>query len=413
MRIRKKFLFYALALSSALITALGSGIDTTISRWFITNAWDYGIACFLVGVIIALVFTLLFSVPFKGKSLGARVMDPSFTRLRMIRKEEVKYQILAAFGNAVTTLGYFALLIIILDPSVVMPFSQMVILYLVLAEAITEKNIPTLTEIQSSLIVTFGAILGSISLSGALNLTSLALVFLLINPGWMIYSVYQRKLKLLKIDERPNDSLNIRFWNVLFSFLITVAIVGIFDMLSGSHHVQAGITASFTYFNWVALMAIATFFALVLYIRALGFGKASVTQAVKSTTIIFSIPVSLLLAGLGIIQPFSTDPVLLLIKFIGMILMILGIASFALTQIKAYVFIKVKPGYSIEETMKKFWDIRGVTRVTATAGPYDFVIKIQMRTLLKGYEGVVRKLEGIEAIKKYKWESVLKEWEHI
>lgn len=413
MRIRKKFLLYFLALSSALLSALGSGIDTTISRWFITDPWALGIACFFGGVIIALLFTLAFSLPFKGKSLGSRVMDPSFTRLRMIRKEEVKYQILAAFGNAVSTLGYFALLVIIVDPSVVMPFSQLVILYLVLAEAITEKNVPTLTEIQSSLIVTFGAILGSISLSGTLNLTSLVLVFLVINPGWMIYSVYQRKLKLLKIDEKPNDSLNIRFWNVLFAFLITVAIVGMYDMTSGSQHVQEGIAASFIHFNWVALVAISTFFALVLYIRALGIGKASVTQAVKSTTVVFAIPVSLLLSSLGIIDPFSTDPVMLLIKFIGVVLMILGIASFALTLVKAYVFIKVKPGYSIDETMKKLWDIRGVNRVTATAGPYDFIIKIRMRTLLKGYEGVVRKLEGIEAIDKYRWESVLKDWENI
>jgi len=413
MRIRKKFLLYFLALSSALLSALGSGIDTTISRWFITDPWTLGIACFFGGVIIALLFTLAFSLPFKGKSLGSRVMDPSFTRLRMIRKEEVKYQILAAFGNAVSTLGYFALLVIIVDPSVVMPFSQLVILYLVLAEAITEKNVPTLTEIQSSLIVTFGAILGSISLSGTLNLTSLVLVFLVINPGWMIYSVYQRKLKLLKIDEKPNDSLNIRFWNVLFAFLITVAIVGMYDMTSGSQHVQEGIAASFIHFNWVALVAISTFFALVLYIRALGIGKASVTQAVKSTTVVFAIPVSLLLSSLGIIDPFSTDPVMLLIKFIGVVLMILGIASFALTLVKAYVFIKVKPGYSIDETMKKLWDIRGVNRVTATAGPYDFIIKIRMRTLLKGYEGVVRKLEGIEAIDKYRWESVLKDWENI
>ena len=413
MRIRKKFLLYALALSSALLSALGSGIDATISRWFIPNPWAFGIACFFVGVIIALLFTLVFSLPLKGKSLGARVIDPSFTRLRMIRKKEVKYQVLAAFGNSVSTLGYFALLVIIRDPSVVMPFSQMVILYLVLAEAITEKNVPTLTEIQSSLIVTFGAILGSISLSGTLNLTSLALVFLVINPGWMIYSVYQRKVKLLKIDERPNDSLNIRFWNVLFSFLITAVIVGLFDLAGGSQHVQEGITASFIHFNWVALVAISTFFALVLYIRALGIGKASVTQAVKSTTIIFAIPVSLVLSTLGVIDPFSTDPVMLLIKFIGVMLMILGITSFALTLVKAYVFIKVKPGYNIDETMKKLWNIRGVNRVTATAGPYDFIIKIRMRTLLKGYETVVRKLEGIEAIKKYKWESVLKDWENI
>ena len=80
---------------------------------------------------------------------------------------------------------------------------------------------------------------------------------------------------------------------------------------------------------------------------------------------------------------------------------------------KAYVFITVNPGYPIDETMNKLWNIRGVTRVTATAGIYDFIIKIRIRTLVKGYEKIIRKLEEIEAIKKFKWESVLKEWEDI
>jgi len=54
-----------------------------------------------------------------------------------------------------------------------------------------------------------------------------------------------------------------------------------------------------------------------------------------------------------------------------------------------------------------------VTRVTVTAGYYDFIVKIRTRTLVKGYEKIIRKLEEIEAIKEYKWESVLKEWENI
>jgi DNA-binding Lrp family transcriptional regulator len=63
--------------------------------------------------------------------------------------------------------------------------------------------------------------------------------------------------------------------------------------------------------------------------------------------------------------------------------------------------------------MQKLWDIGGVTRVTAVAGTYDFIIKIRTRTLVKGYERIIRKIEGIEAIEEYKWQSVLKEWEDI
>jgi len=161
-----------------------------------------------------------------------------------------------------------------------------------------------------------------------------------------------------------------------------------------------------------AIMA-TTFFAYVLYIRALGLGKASINNAIRASTIIFAIPFTIILLQLGYIDVLSTDPVMLLIKVIGMILIILGIISFALTVVKAYIFITIKPGYPIKDTMKKLWSIRGVTHVSATSGKYDFIVKVSTRTLMKGYEKIIRKIEEIDAIKKYRWESVLKDWENI
>ncbi|EMR75320.1 transcriptional regulator [Thermoplasmatales archaeon SCGC AB-540-F20] len=413
MKIRRKYLFYALAFTSAIITAGVSTIDAAIGARYIPNPWAFGFSCFIVGIFISLIIVCIFSIPIKGKSLGSRIIDPSFKRLRLVRKEELKYHILAAVGNSILTIGYLTLLSMFGDPSTVLPFSQIAILYLILIESITEKNIPTLSEIQSSLIVTFGAILGSITLTGTITLESFAIVFLVVNPAWVLFSIYQRKLKLLKIDNRPNDALNIRFWNVVFACMFTAILVGVYDLIVGTGHFIAGITASIDHFNWVALTMGITFFSYVFYIRALGIGKASVTQAVRASTVLFAIPFSLLISYFNIIPPFSTDPVMILIKIIGTTLVILGIVSFALSLVKAYVFINVKPGYPIEETMDKLWSIRGVTRVTVIAGTYDFIVKIRIRTLVKGYERIIRKLEGIEAIKKYKWESVLKEWENI
>jgi DNA-binding Lrp family transcriptional regulator len=180
-----------------------------------------------------------------------------------------------------------------------------------------------------------------------------------------------------------------------------------------SSNIIEGINASFEHFWWVSLTMAATFFAFVLYIRALGIGKASITQAVRSSIVIFTIPVTIFLAFYGIIPLFSTDPVWLIIKIIGILLVILGIVTFALTLIKAYIFIKMKSGYSIEKTMDDLWNIPGVTRVAAVAGEYDFIIKIRTRTLVKGYEKILRKIESIDSIKDYKWQSVLKELEDI
>jgi DNA-binding Lrp family transcriptional regulator len=414
MKIRRKYLFYVLAFSSAIIAALVSTIDATIINLYIPDTWAFGVSCFIVGTLISLIIVLILSIPIKNKSLGSKIIDPSFKRLRIIRKEEIKYHAIAGLGNSALTLGYFFLLSILEgDPSVVLPFSQIAILYLVSIESITEKNIPTLSEVQSSVIVTFGAILGSISLTGTITLESMLIVFLVIGPAWVLFSIYQRKLKLMKIDNRPNDALNIRFWNVVFACIYTSIIVIIYDTFMNSGHFFAGLSASIENFNWVALTMAVTFFSYVFYIRALGIGKASVTQAVRASTVLFAIPFSIVLSYFNIIPPFTTDPVMILIKIIGITLVILGIVSYALTLVKAYIFIKAKPGFSIDETIDKLWNIRGVTRVTVVAGPYDFIVKIRTRTLMKGYEQIIRKVDEIEAIKEYKWQSVLKEWEDI
>ena len=197
MKIRRRYLFYFLAFSSAIIAALISGIDAILNL-YINNPLVIGLSVFFWGVIISILITSFLSINYKGKSLGARSIDPSFKKIRLIKKEEIKYQILAGAGNAILTIGYFALLALIKDPSIVLPFSQVVILYLVIIESISEKDTPTLVEIQSSVIVTFGAILGSISLSGEISVEALAIVFLVINPGWVLLSIYQRKLKLMK-----------------------------------------------------------------------------------------------------------------------------------------------------------------------------------------------------------------------
>jgi DNA-binding Lrp family transcriptional regulator len=156
-----------------------------------------------------------------------------------------------------------------------------------------------------------------------------------------------------------------------------------------------------------------TFFAYVLYIRSLGMGKASVNNALRASTIIFAIPFSIILLQLGVITDFSTDPVMLIIKIIGIVMIVMGIISFALTVVKAYIFVTVKTGRPLRETMQKLWNIRGVTHVTITTGKYDFVVKVSTRTLMKGYERIIKKLDEIDEVNKYRWASVLKDWEKI
>jgi len=406
-RIRKKYLFYVLVIASAVFAATTASVDGIISHSYISNSWVFGAAALIVGLFVTIIIALILSIPIGSKSIGFRI-DPSFRRLRMVRREEIPYHLLAGIGNAVTTLGYFYVVSIFIDPSAVLPFFQVVILYLLLVESLSEKDAPTLAEVESSIVVTFGAILASISLTGGFNVEALLVIFLIMNPGWVLLAVYQRKLKLMHVDGRRNDSINIRVWNVAFTALFTVIAVFIYR----PQYLYDAINVSISVFKWLALTMTITFFSYILYIRGLGIGKASITQAVKASTILFSIPLSLALAGY-LDYSFSATPTLLAVKLMGIILVLLGVSSFALTEIKAYVFIDVRGGYRMSDLVQQVWRIRGIVSVSALAGKYDMMAKIRIRTLGKGYEKIIRKLEGIEGIYSFNWQSILKEWEDI
>ncbi|HDO19516.1 MAG TPA: Lrp/AsnC family transcriptional regulator [Thermoplasmatales archaeon] len=417
-RLRKKYLFYALSISSSIISAVVVGIDSFITVKMSEvysveeTSWVYGFSAFLVGLFVTLIICLILSIKIRGRSLGSIIVDPSFDKIRLISKEEVKYHLVAGLGNAITTVGYFYVLTMMIDPSAILPFFRVVILYLLLVEMVAEKNTPTLIEIQSSIIVTFGAILGSISISGELDIVPLAVMFLIVNPGWVLFSLYQRKLKLLKVKDRPNDSINIRLWNLLFTLGFVTLFIIAQDYISGTSYLMKSIEGSIKFFWLVALSMAITFFSYVFYIRALGIGKASITEAVRATIIIFSIPVTFLLS-MFVHVPIPHSPVLWLIKIIGIILVILGILSFALTQVTAYIFIKAKPGISVSSLSNEIWKIRGIESVAVVTGRYDIIAKVRIRTLLKGYERIIRRLDTVPGVGYFEWHSVLKEWENI
>ncbi|HDI23717.1 MAG TPA: hypothetical protein ENF40_00660, partial [Thermoplasmatales archaeon] len=192
-KLRRKYLFYAVAILSSIIASITVGLDAIItsemSKFYSPEevSWVYGFSAFSVGLLISLAISLFLSIKVKGRCLGSFV-DPAFNGLRIIRREELKYHLLAGAGNAITTVGYFYALSLMTDPSAVIPFFRVVILYLLMVEMIVEKNTPTLIEIQSSTIVTLGAILGSISISGEIEVIPLAVMFLVVNPGWVLFS---------------------------------------------------------------------------------------------------------------------------------------------------------------------------------------------------------------------------------
>ena len=107
MKIRRKYLFYILILTSSIISAVVAAIDTTISALYVTNPLHFSISVFLVGILISFLIIFLFSIPVRNKSLGSLLIDPSFRRVRLPKKEELGYLVNELkTGRTITVKGF-------------------------------------------------------------------------------------------------------------------------------------------------------------------------------------------------------------------------------------------------------------------------------------------------------------------
>ena len=114
----------------------------------------------------------------------------------------------------------------------------------------------------------------------------------------------------------------------------------------------------------------------------------------------------------GVLSEIFVSPVVLTIKFIGTVMVSLGVITLALSEVRAYILIRAPRGKG-STILRKISRIRGIVLVSALAGKYDYIAKVKLRTLGKAYRYVVRELEKIEGIEDFVWLSTLYEWEEI
>jgi len=156
------------------------------------------------------------------------------------------------------------------------------------------------------------------------------------------------------------------------------------------------------------------FAAYVCYIRALGMGKMYVVEAVSSSKIVFTIPISILTAFLlpDLLQIDTIDAIFWLIKIIGIVLVSFGVIALALAEVRQYLFIVVAPGKD-KEVMDALFNIKGVTSVAAVAGDLDIIAKVRVRTIGKALSNIITKVEKIQGVLTLQTALVLKEKERF
>lgn len=360
---------------------------------------------FLTTVLIVAFVSIRHTVEGRKQPLGYS-LDPDFDKLRLLPKKPMLYLAASGFFAGISTLSYY-LLIGNADASAVLPYGQLVIIYLLMGDLLAEKDTPTIIEIQSIVSILFGALLIG-STPGGFDIASLLIVLGPMNVSAAFVTYYQRKTKRYEI--RPGlrvDSLNMRVWSLLvLNSVMTLMIIPIMP----ANSLQIMIETFFPLLWMMIGSSVTIFLALVMYARALGKGSMSVVNSLSAISVVLGIPVTLignliLPGGFGHIE---TDPFMWILTIFGIILVMMGILALQAAEVRSIVLIKVKP--LVGDILPELFAVRGVEKASALAGKQDYLLSIKSRTLAKTNTKILSRIQKIPGIERIETLVVIKDY---
>lgn len=401
--------FYALAIGSGIFRAFSVAFDVVALNTLITDPLAFGIMSQWVSFAVAVVLLLFLSIPKKHngarRTLGYR-LDPDFGRVRLLPKRPTAYLLLSGLFAGVSTFFYY-FLASATDASVVLPYGQLVIVYLLIGDLAAEKDTPTAVEVQSIVSVMIGVLLIGV-MPGGFDVPTLLIVLAPMNVSSAFYTYYQRKVKRIEIQPGLRvDSLNMRLWSLLFLNLVFTLISFPFMSLA----TWAAMASSFASLFWFMVSSSVTaFLSIVMYVRALGRGSMSVVNSLSAVSVVLGIPITLLgnLLIPGAFGIVTGDVFIWILKIFGVGLVIIGVLTLQAADVRAIVIIKVRP--QTTDILPALFDIKGVEKAAALAGSYDYMLSIKSRSLSKTRTGILNRIQAIPGIESAQTVIVLKDY---
>ncbi|MFX1539593.1 MAG: Lrp/AsnC ligand binding domain-containing protein [Promethearchaeota archaeon] len=406
---RTKIVFYFLALISGVLYAFSVFYDVFIYRVFLPNPIAFALAEQWLALLFTVVMLFVLSIPTnraRRRSLGTH-LDRSYAHISLPSRKVISDIILAGVFAGAATFAYYYVTGLSADVSAVIPFSRFSLIYLMIGDLILIRDWPSPIEALSILAIIFGVILVGIT-PGIFDPAVLLFVIILWAGGVAVSIFFQSRAKRKEI--RPGatiDSLNLRLWILLFLNLIMTMMMmplinpDIVIMLIVHFPIVA---------PWMLLPVCLTFFSLVAYLQALGRGKMSIVQSVGSVSIILGIPLTMLGAVLypGVFNPLATDVLSWLLKLTGTIFVIAGIVALSMSEMRGYVLVKLRPGTG--DIMKELRRIHGVSRVSAISGKWDYIIRIDIRSLSSARVKTLQRIEETPGVIDMQTQLILREW---
>jgi len=402
-------IFYGLALGSGVLRTFSVGFDIYAINALNVNPLIYGFLAqwvsFLVVIISVSVLSIRRTVEGRRQALGYS-LDPDFDRLHVLPKKPMLYLVASGFFAGISTLFYY-ILTGASDASAVLPYGQLVIIYLLMGDLVAEKDTPTIIEIQSIISILFGVLLIGAT-PGGFDITSLLIVLGPMNISSAFVTYYQRKTKRYEI--RPGlrvDSLNMRVWSLLV--LNSVMSLFLFPMLPADAW-QIMVDDFVILLIPMVGSAVTIFFALVMYARALGRGSMSIVNSLSAVSVVLGVPMTLIGNAIipGAFGDIETDLFMWTLTILGIILVMIGILALQASDVRSFVIVKVKP--QVGDILPDLFKIKGVERAAALAGMHDYLLTIKSRNLAKTRTKILKRIQQVEGIDKIETLVIIRDY---
>ncbi len=401
--------FYTLAIGSGVMRALSVVFDFLAINVVSINTLVFGFlsqwVSFLTTIIIVAVVSIRRISNGRRQAIGYS-LDPDFDRLRLLPRKPMTYIIIAGFFAGISTLSYYVL-VGSTDASSMLPYGQLVIVYLLMGDLAAEKDSPTVIEIQSLMSILFGVLLIGTTPIG-FDLVALLIVLGPMNMSSAILTYYQRKTKRYEI--RPGlrvDALNMRVW----SLLVLNSVMSLLMLPMMPPTAWQMMAENIIPLFWIMVgSSVTAFLSIVMYIRALGKGSMAVVNSLSAISVVLGIPATLIgnLFIPGGFGDLGSDSFLWTLKILGIMLVMIGIVALQATDIRSLVLVRVKP--MTRDLLPELYDIKGVEKAAALAGDLDYILTIKSRNLAKTGTMILNKVQKIPGIDTIETLVVIREY---
>ncbi len=401
--------FYGLAVGSGVFRTFSVGFDVVALNTVANQPIVYGFlsqwTSFVVTLACVAVLSLRIGRGEKKIPLGYR-LDPDFGRLRLLPRKPMMYLAAAGVFAGISTFYYYTI-VGSSDASAMLPYGQLVIVYLLLGDLWSDKDTPTIVELQCITSILIGVLLVGVAPSG-FDLPTLLIVLIPMNVSSAFVTYFQRVTKRFEISPGLRvDSLNMRLWMLLV--LNCVMSVLMIPLLT-SQSVQAMSFYVQPYLVYMVGSSLASFLTLVFYVRALGRGSMSIVNALSAISVVLGIPLTLggNLVAPGAFGVISADSFIWTLKIFGISLVMVGILSLQATEVRSLVLISVKQ--LTGDILPALFEIKGVQSAAALAGSHDYLLYIKSRSLGKTRANILEKIQAIPEVKEIETLVVLSDY---